>query len=123
MFKAIMAWYWQRALKRRLENFETAYSLVLFRYAGEKTEMILAGPHTDANLGLIDVFIDQMLHQGHHEVLITLIHTIPEGGVIMGLSWRNRTIQRWFMTGVYEMEAAMKDVKIWCQKESAYGKD
>jgi hypothetical protein len=117
MLKALMAWYVQRFLKKRLDKGERAYSMVLFRYAGENTETLLAGPDTDANLRLIDVFIDQMLHQGHHEVLISLIHTTPEGGVVMGLSWRNRTIQRWFMVGVHEMEVAMKEVKSWCEKE------
>jgi hypothetical protein len=117
MLKTIMAWYVQRFLKKKLNKRERAYSLVLFRYAGENTETLLAGPDTDANLRLIDVFIDQMLNQGHHEILISLIHTTPEGGVVMGLSWRNRTIQRWFMAGMYEMEAAMKEVKHWCEKE------
>lgn len=123
MFEGIWAWYRQRALSKLLDKGSRAYSLILFRYDGEKTETLLAGADTDANWGLLDVFIDQMLNQGHNEILISVIHTIPEGGVIMGMSWRNRVIKRWFMAGIHEMEVAMKEVKSWCQKEQRLGQD
>lgn len=124
MFKAIIDWYTQRALKKRLLSLPgRAYSLILFRYAGEKTEVLIAGADTDANQGLMDVFIDQMLNQGHNEVLVTVIHMTPEGGVIMGMSWRNRTTQRWFNVGVHEMDVAMQEVKSWCKEEERLGQN
>ena len=115
MFKVIKNLFIQWQVKRIVTQQNTV-SQIAFEYNnGDYYEMI-SGDGSDRITDLIGVHIDQMIHQGRDKIMVVVIHTISEGGYVLGMKSDRSHCDKWFLPGKYEFVDAFEEVHKWCER-------
>lgn len=115
MFEAIKKWAIQRYIEYYILRNHQCISQVLFDYKHGLWETIVSGACNEENNGVVQVWIDHIKNHGQQTTLIWMVHSDTDGGFVVAINNYRQTYERFFLTGLYDMSDAFKDVGKWCE--------
>ena len=115
MLQAIKDWFVQKYLEYRVSK-HIASQKYLFDYKDGNWEEMISGPDTPQTNGIIDVFVDQMIHTGRPEKMIHIIRTRNNSGVVMGMTKDRKVESFFFEEGIYDFARAFVDICLWVKE-------